>query len=189
MVNHSVKHGKGSFTELALKCKTDRQCLNELINDPRFRQRAKKMCQFTFWKFNERGSYGRTAEDLEQELYKRVLIGIGTYKGTAAFEALLHRIAINIELDEIKARNGLNQVELDESSKIKEVKDTEQEAVLYVALERLSPEDRKLIQARAEGCNIEQIAEQIGLKKSQAHRKLAKATERLYQYLYGDCAE
>jgi RNA polymerase sigma-70 factor (ECF subfamily) len=188
VVNQSLKRNQASYTKLALKAKTDRRCLDELIADPIFRKRAQKMCRFIFRQFNDRESY-RTADDLEQELYTRVLLRIKTYNGTAKFETWLYRIAVNIEYDEIKARKSRRHIGLDECSSVEQGGVLEQRVVLKAALEQLSQEERKLIQAKAEGCKIEEIAEQLGLRKSQTHRKLAKALKHFYRIVYGEDAE
>jgi RNA polymerase sigma factor (sigma-70 family) len=173
-----------ALTQLAIKATMKAEYLDELLVHPALREKARKLSRFIFWKFNKSAGY-RSPEDLEHDLYERVLRNIKTFRGESTFETWLSRIAYNIELDELRKRSGTEGYE-DLGAEVPKSEtitgDTHQVAVLSEALDALPPQLRCIVAAKLAGYTLEEIGQQVGLGKSQVHRKLVQATKQLYAY-------
>ncbi len=142
-------------------------------------------------------------EDIIQEVMIRVYKGIKKFRGDSKLSTWIHRIAVNVCKDALSRRKRRNEflvsfTESDENDDkdtsyiaftqedvISEVLNEMNYKKILSALEKLSPENRLLIQLRdIEGLSYEEIAEimnkPIGTVKSRLHyarKKLKELTE------------
>lgn len=123
------------------------------------------------------------ADDLLQESFLRVLRYRDSYKGTARFSTWLYRIATNVCLDHLKARNreGTAVRELAETTDF-EPPPTEDDriVVLRAALERLAPDKRDLlVMTRIRGWGYAKMAAECGATEGAVRVRVHRAMQEL----------
>ena len=147
------------------------------------------------------------AEDLTQEVFIRAFVAMGRFRGTAAFQTWLYKIATNIALDALrrKRRAGVpalsldEPIETDEDAVQRELADTSRDPYQSAALRELQHEVQQAIGALSEklrvvivlfdiqGLSYEEIAEvlgrPLGTVKSRLFNARMAVRERLKRYM------
>jgi RNA polymerase sigma-70 factor, ECF subfamily len=142
------------------------------------------------------------AEDLVQETFLRAYKQLHRFDGRSAFGTWVYRICMNCSLDLIRARklrqeqqpsqlndNGttrwLDQVAAREPSPERLSQSKQIAALLRPAMERLSDTERSAFLLRHyEGCDIEQIAQVLGVRAGAAKHSVFRAVQKLRQALH-----
>ena len=136
------------------------------------------------------------AEDLAQESFLQLFRKIATFRGESAFSTWLHRLVVNVVLMHLR-KKGLQQISLDETDNSQEepVKrdygDDDQRLMgsvdrisLTRAIGGLPPGYRAVFVLHdVEGYTHEEIAELMGMTTSFSKSQLARAHERLRQWI------
>lgn len=132
---------------------------------------------------------GRRAEDLTQDVFVRAWRGIGTFRGASAFSTWLHRVTVNVVLDDRKRRSRrppqIGAGSDDElASAVTPAADPVERLDLERALASLPERSRMALVLHAvEGYRYEEVAElmevSVGTVKSHIHRARALLMERL----------
>lgn len=129
------------------------------------------------------------ADDLLQESFLRVLRYRASYKGTARFSTWLYRIATNVCLDHLKAKNreGSAVQRLVEMTDFTPPMDNDDRVdVLRVAFERLSAEKQELlVMARIRGFGYARLAESCGTSEGTIRVRVHRAMRELKSIVDG----
>src|SRR5436305_7211828 len=87
------------LTTLALKAsQPDLQALEKLLTDFEFRQQLRHTCEIIYRRYPADSSI-RDAEDLEQDLYQRLLERMMNFDGRASLQTWLFNLAKNFQID------------------------------------------------------------------------------------------
>lgn len=129
------------------------------------------------------------AEDLTQDVFVRAWRRIGTFRGASAFSSWLHRVAVNVVLDDRKRRSRrppeLGRVDDEElAGAVSPAADPVGRLDLERALASLPERSRMALVLHAvDGYRYEEVAElmevSVGTVKSHIHRARALLMERL----------
>jgi RNA polymerase sigma-70 factor (ECF subfamily) len=139
------------------------------------------------------GMLGDVAEvdDVAQEVFIRLHRALPDFKGTASLSTYLHRIAINLSLNELAKRKrrrgwlqwikpGLN----DEADPSSHAGDMGLRDDLYRALQRLEPAFRTVVVLRlVRGYSLKETAELLDLPSGTVASRLARAQKKLRTWL------
>jgi RNA polymerase sigma-70 factor (ECF subfamily) len=143
------------------------------------------------------------AEDLVQETFLRAYKQLHRFDGRSAFGTWIYRICVNCSLDMIRANklrreqqpksgalgeDGMNhwldKLAAREPSPERLSQSQQIAALLRPALERLSETERSAFLLRHyEGCDIEQIAEVLGVRAGAAKHSVFRAVQKLRRAL------
>ena len=157
------------LTQLAVEAaKGNKDALNDLINDPDFRRRLRVISRATFRAIPIREPF-RDADDLEQDIYERLLRKIDTFEGKCEIQTWVSKLARNIQFDRLE-RLALENDWLSQADVKSVLSDPLQSASLRNAIQQLDPKQRHALALKVAGANLAQIGRQLGLAKSQAHR-------------------
>jgi RNA polymerase sigma-70 factor (ECF subfamily) len=172
------------LTELALKAKDgDEGAVHELLHHPYFRQRVKVISRKIYSLYRSASPY-RDAEDLEQDVYERVLTKLSEFRGDASILTWVDRIARNIHISQLR-RETLGESRLEQTEWVprQELSPENQarEMSLKQAINQLPQRQRTVLQLAASGLTLEDMAEQLGLSKSQVHRELKEVQRKLVE--------
>jgi RNA polymerase sigma-70 factor (ECF subfamily) len=126
------------------------------------------------------------AKDLFQEIALNIWTGLKTYRGDAAINTWVYRIALNSAINySIRLRrDGKNMLSLhviDFSTEIN-TKDDERVLELYRFIGRLNDADRSLITLYLEDFSHKEIAGVLGISENYVAVKLARVREKLANY-------
>lgn len=131
----------------------------------------------------------RSAEELTQDVFVRAWRRIGTFRGASAFSTWLHRVAVNVVLDDRKRRRR-RPAELthEGDDELATVSGATTDPAIRLDLERALatlPERSRmaLVLHAVEGYRYEEVAElmeiSVGTVKSHIHRGRALLMERM----------
>jgi RNA polymerase sigma-70 factor (ECF subfamily) len=143
--------------------------------------------------------HAEEVEDLAQEVYMRAFKALPAYRGEAAPETWLHRIAINVGRDAISRRQAERKREGGEvdpelhaapDNPAADLEAVEDERILRAALKTLPDEWRELVVfVEIEGGSIEEAAGVFeiaaGTVKSRLHRAREKLREEVKRLMKG----
>jgi RNA polymerase sigma-70 factor (ECF subfamily) len=146
------------------------------------------------------GVLGRNTdvEDITQEIFVRVFKSLNGFKFDSPFSTWLHRIAINICIDEIRKRKVRKLISFDflftehelepPSTSVKEgidfVLDKEEKRVIIKAIAKLDPIYRIVILLREyEDLSYNEIAEMLRIKPQAVKTRLYRARQQLMDLL------
>jgi RNA polymerase sigma-70 factor (ECF subfamily) len=130
----------------------------------------------------------READDLTQEIFLRVFVGLDSFRGTAGFSTWLYRVAVNECLRHRRAaRPAMDGLVFEPVSReTAPDRRLEQAEMLEQALERLEPPLRAVFLLRhTEGLNYKQISAVLGIPISTAASRLGRARSELRRLLKG----
>jgi RNA polymerase sigma-70 factor (ECF subfamily) len=128
------------------------------------------------------------AEDLTQEIFLRVFLGLGSFRGTADFSTWLYRVAINECLRHRRAARPAPDALAFEpiAPESTSGQRLEQAEMLEQALQRLEAPLRAVFLLRhSEGLNYKQISAALGIPISTAATRLGRARAELQRLLRG----
>ncbi|TXB64465.1 RNA polymerase sigma factor [Phaeodactylibacter luteus] len=131
---------------------------------------------------------GPEAEDMAQEVFVRLFESLGQFRGEASLGTYLHRIAVNLCLNELKRKQRrqrwitwLGPAVADTAA------DTPPEGLadaLQQALLELSPDARAVVVLRlVEGYPVKETAEMLGIPEGTVASRLARAQQKMVQRL------
>jgi len=137
----------------------------------------------------------RDVDDLTQEVFLRVYKSIWMLKEAKQFKSWLHRIVVNLYLDEIRKRRRRIEVSLDENRRIEEVSpydprrslaEKELKGILHKAMDHLPQEYKIAITLReVQGLSYEEIAEALKCSIGTVKSRIFRARELLKEELRG----
>jgi RNA polymerase sigma-70 factor (ECF subfamily) len=128
------------------------------------------------------------ADDLTQEIFLRVFVGLRSFRGTAGFSTWLYRVAINECLRYRRAARPAPEALAFDPVSRESAPDRrlEQAEMLEQALERLEPPLRAVFLLRhSEGLDYKQISAVLGIPISTAATRLGRARAELQRRLKG----
>jgi RNA polymerase sigma-70 factor (ECF subfamily) len=143
----------------------------------------------------------RDVDDLAQEVFIRVYKSISTLKETKQFKSWLHRIVVNLYVDEVRKRKRRKEVDLEDNARVendsfsttsvsdnpdRSFEEKELESALQKAIEGL-PEDYKIAITLREiqGLSYEEIAETLRCSLGTVKSRIFRARELLKEELKG----
>lgn len=189
----SLSRTMESDIELMLRAKTgDDSAFTELM-----RRHYKGVVNYVYRFTNDRAN----SEDLAQEVFLRVYRSVKRYNPQAKFSTWLYKIATNLCITEVKSRNKVQSVSLDEmqentgdlgDSKSEDPSDLtfrrEIGTAIFETLRSLPERERvAIILCKYEDLPYEEVAEVIGCTigavKTYVHRGRMKLIEKLKTYL------
>jgi RNA polymerase sigma-70 factor (ECF subfamily) len=134
------------------------------------------------------------AEDLTQETFARALISLANFRGEAAVQTWINRIAVNVTREHWRAQKRRGRIR-DKLTQISELGDAGEELhtnyvdeirskVLYSVLDEIAPQLREAFILRdVMGFSTKEAAEQLGISSGnlavRAHRARRKVQSRL----------
>ena len=130
----------------------------------------------------------RRAEELTQDVFVRAWRAIGTFRGESAFGSWLHRVAVNVVLDDARRRKRRPTESLEDAPDAALGARSAGDPAARIGLERAVaslPERARmaLVLHAVEGYRYEEVAELMGISlgavKSHIHRARALLMERL----------
>jgi RNA polymerase sigma factor (sigma-70 family) len=132
-----------------------------------------------------------TGQDVVQEVFVRVLKYRKTYRDSGSFESWLFQIARNVCSDFLKKRSAIHSVdELSNAAMIdpgheSRFQQSEEIAILRLALRQLPPEKRELIiLARYRGMTYEQLAKVMDADTGTIRVRLHRAIKQLEEIFH-----
>lgn len=127
-------------------------------------------------------------EDLYQDIYYQLWRSIGTYKQEAKFSTWMYRVAINTAISQVRKKKEplvpieqIREPEDDASNADKE----EQIQILFKAISQLNKIDKAIILLWLEEKSYEEIAEILGISKSNVSVKLVRIKQNLSERMKG----
>ncbi len=141
------------------------------------------------------------AEDVVQEAFVQAFVKLGTFQRTSGFYTWIYRIAFNLSvsrrrkkrpehsIDHLRDQAGEEPIARNDPIG-QELERKEDEAELYVALDELSDEHRKIVVLRElEGLCYEEIAEVLDLPVGTVRSRLHRARLQLKEFLQTNRSE
>lgn len=125
-----------------------------------------------------------TADDLVQETFLRVFRYSDSFRGTARFSTWLHRIASNVCIDHVRARERqvttLQEDTAPDHDSAFQVTDSERVTVLRDALDKLPRDKRELLtMCRLEGLSYADMAKRLGVAEATLRVRVHRAMKDL----------
>ena len=145
--------------------------------------------------FGNRGFSREESQDLIQETFLRVYLGIDSFRGEARWEHWLFRIAANTALKAVRhraaAKRAGQSVPLDEEeadtervAPLRQLLDKERSELLAEAIERLPAQMRRCVRLRVfQDLDYHEIADVLQISPSTVKVQLFKARKRLQMEL------
>lgn len=179
--SHGVRVENDDLRELINKAsRGDSQALSDFLNHPEVDRRLSRIAASILERYGSRGAYD-SAEELKQETYMKIISKI---KGNRDFrtgtEVLgwIRSVATNIYLDRLR-RNVLEKRSRGEDEEFQPERSINEnqyhETVLKEALDKLDPQERRILEMRIEGYTIRQIADKLSISPPSAGRRLRQA--------------
>lgn len=144
-------------------------------------------------------TYSSSPED-QDDLFQQILLqlwsSIPGFQGNAAHKTWVYRVALNTALvwkrSQIRKRKRRRKLIIDsnEASDVRQtpsetMRDTENLDELYGAIRRLSKIDSSIVLMYLDGVSYEEMAEILGISKSNVGVRLSRAKKKLAQLLKG----
>jgi RNA polymerase sigma-70 factor, ECF subfamily len=136
---------------------------------------------------------GDDAEDVGQQVFIRFFRALDHYRGEAALETYLTRIAINLSLNELKRRKRISQIffrppesfpEKYEMKADNAESELDAEEVVNKALQNLEPKFRSVVVLRMiQGYSTKETAEMLKLPLGTVLSRLSRAQDKLKELL------
>jgi RNA polymerase sigma factor (sigma-70 family) len=153
----------------------DRQALEQLLSDDVFRTRVKIIAR-TMYRRIPHPRY-RDAEDLEQDIYERVLEKISRFDGPS-LGTWINRIAWNLQIDHLRRSKGESQhlptiewtIPAPQSNALAK-------ATLMSILGTLPERHQRAVLYRASGLDLKEIAARLHISVGQVSKDLKAAEE------------
>jgi RNA polymerase sigma-70 factor, ECF subfamily len=134
-----------------------------------------------------------SAEDVGQEVFIKLYYSLGHFRGDSKLSTYIHRIAVNLTLNEIKKNKRVNPPSTDsdmESLKAMQVSGDDQisrnetKELVDKALQMLEPKYRSVIVMRMlQGYDTKETAEALGLPIGTVLSRLSRAQEQMRKIL------
>ncbi len=133
------------------------------------------------------------AEDVGQEVFIKLYYSLKYFRGDSKLSTYIHRIAVNLTLNEIKKTKRINQPTADEEietlrrvqvSGDDQVERNETKELVEKALQMLEPKYRSVIVMRMlQGYDTRETAEALGLPTGTVLSRLSRAQEQMRNIL------
>ena len=133
------------------------------------------------------------AEDVTQQVFIRLFDAVKRYDNDRAFAPWLHRIAVNMSLDELRRRKK-RDLPLDDAGDLHSKETPPEEAaernelreMIWECIGMLSPKHRAAVVLRYfHGFNEEEMATALGCRKGTVKSRLHNALKRLREVIAG----
>ncbi len=124
-------------------------------------------------------------EDLFQEICLQLWKSFSSFKGHAKFNTWMYRVAINTAIDHLRKQRKELAFEplMDIHTRHESSDDHEQVKLLYRSVSKLNPIDKAIILMWLEEKNYEEIAEVMGITKSNVSVKLVRIKRKIQQLI------
>lgn len=123
----------------------------------------------------------RDAEDLEQDIYNRVLEKIHTFESDkATIQTWVSRLARNIQIDHLRRQKLADEIDEPQWATSRPM-DPHTWAALRATVRKLPQRQRDALGARLKNSDLRKIATQLGVSVSQVSKDLAKAQQTLLE--------
>lgn len=134
---------------------------------------------------------GTEAEDVGQETFIRFYKSIHSFRGDSSVSTYLHRIAVNLSLNELKRRKRFlsrferqDESQLEGSYTVDKVNELESKQLIQQALQRLKPDFRSVVVLRfIEGYSTKETAELLNIPLGTVLSRLSRAQNKLRDFL------
>lgn len=182
---HEVSNDSQGLSDLISNASHgDSQALSELLSNPAFATKLMRIAANVLERYGSRGVY-ENAEDLKQEVYLKVLSniqGIGDLRTDTEFFGWIHSLATNLYLNSLR-RSVLEKRSVEERELLQrsvgERERLQSDRLVFTAnsdtplkevLDKLDPEQGKILELVSQGYTARQIADKLGISHSTASR-------------------
>lgn len=172
---HEVSNDNQGLSDLISNASHgDSQALSELLSNPAFATKLMRIAANVLERYGSRGVY-ENAEDLKQEVYLKVLSniqGIGDLRTDTEFFGWIHSLATNLYLNSLR-RSVLEKRSVEERERLQSdrlVFTANSDTPLKEVLDKLDPEQGKILELVSQGYTARQIADKLGISHSTASR-------------------
>lgn len=161
----------------------DSQARSTLLGDPFVRGRVALIARAVFSRYGSRQVF-TDAEDLEQEVYKKMLSEITNFRdfhrGEREFFAWVSVLTKYVYLNSLRSKSSQRKNE----PSVIEVEPTtestqEAEVLAREVVERLNAKELQIVEMRVEGYSLREIAESMNISKMKAQRILIGALKKM----------
>lgn len=160
----------------------DSQALSDYLNHTDVERKVRRIATAVLALYGSRGVY-ENAEDLKQEVYLKVLSnikGIRDFRSDTEFFGWIHSVARNIYLNSLRKsvleRKSVGEDELFELFQTERTGSESQyhEPALKGLLDKLDPEEGKILELSTQGYTPRQIADKLGISLRTAYRLVSQ---------------
>ena len=127
-------------------------------------------------------------EDLYQDIYYQLWRSQGTYRQEARFSTWMYRVAINTAISQVRKKKEIVVPVESFRELVDEVGNPDKEEqvqILFKAISRLNTIDKALILLWLEEKSYEEIADVLGISKSNVSVKLVRIRQQLSEFIKG----
>lgn len=131
---------------------------------------------------NQTSGNGPLSDDLAQDTFVKAYLHVGKFRGQAAFQTWLMRIAYNVWYDYTRSHREMADIEHVQEQSAKEHPALQMD--MYAALNLLKQEERTCVTLQLiDGYDIHAIADITGMKEGTVKSHLSRGKEKLADYL------
>lgn len=174
---HEVTNDNQGFADLISKASSgDTQALSDLLNHPDVEKEVSRIAAIVLARYGSRGVY-ENEDDLKHEVYANLLSNIGDLRSETQFVVWIHRVVRNTYLDRL--RKSVLEERSFGDDKLSQTESTLGETQYFETglrevLDKLDPEQRKILEMVTEGYTPRQIADKTGISISRAYRLVSE---------------